>query len=532
MKKVLVSWIGHTDLLAMCPSLTDSQREEVLALLNHKHPGQAQASPVKTLIENEPFDEVHLIDNYGKDSVSNLYLKWINCKATIHRVSFQNPTNYEEIFAVSDAVLTDVYSKQKDKDFSLSLLLTSGTPTMTAVFVLLGKTKFPATFWQTHQGNVSPTRIPYDITVDLLPNLLHKSDSAFHHLSTSSPQEYEEFKHIVGNSQAIRLATGRARRAALRDVSVLLLGESGTGKELFARAIHSASRRKDKPFFAINCAALPSELIESELFGHKKGAFTGADKDKKGAFSEADGGTLFLDEIGECPLHMQTKLLRVLQPPTGKGMCIREFNRVGETATISANVRIIAATNQNLVEEIKSGQFRDDLYYRLAAISIKLPALRERKEDIIDIAEHLLQKINQDFKDDESGYEDKKFSPTTKKLVKQLTWPGNVRQLNNVILQAVVMSEGNTLTPADIEAALADMLSPQQDSDLLALPLGGDFSLDELLRTIRVRYLERARDEAGGSKKESARLLGYPSYQKLANQLHSLDISWSKPEDN
>lgn len=528
MHKILVSWIGHTDLLAMLPTLEEKQANQLRQVVKNKDGKNASHSPIKTLLESESFDEIHLIDNYSDKAVVKWYLDWLGHKAKVHKVVINNPTDYEEIFQISDSILTDICSRQKQvKEFSLSLLLTSGTPTMAAVFVLLGKTKYPAVFWQTHKGSASETKIPYDLTSDLLPDLLHKSDSAFHHLSALSPQECKGFENIIGNSRPIRLAVGRARRAALRDVSILLLGESGTGKELFARAIHEASRRKGKPFVPVNCAAIPPELMESELFGHVKGAFTDAKKDKSGAFAHANNGTLFLDEIGECPLQLQAKLLRVLQPPEDQGMCVREFQPVGAEKVCQTNVRIIAATNRNLLDEVKSGRFRDDLYYRLSAITVKLPALRQRKEDIVSIAEHILHKINKDFRRDEPGYEDKYFSVATKKFIQQFSWPGNVRELGNAILQAVVMSESEVLTPQDIDAALMESSDSCHADDVMNRPLGDGFSLDDLLNSIKIRYLKRAKAESGGMKRLAAELLGYKNYQKLDTQLQRFEIDWN-----
>ncbi|MCA8990054.1 MAG: sigma-54 factor interaction domain-containing protein, partial [Planctomycetaceae bacterium] len=233
---------------------------------------------------------------------------------------------------------------------------------MTAVLLLLGKTRYPATFYETSRDGKSwVTDVPFDL-IDVIPDVLKNPDSHLQHLASESPSEVEGFEDIVGDSRAVRDAVGRAKRAAMRGVSVLLLGESGSGKEMFAQAIHRASPRRDKTFIAINCAALPKSLLESELFGHVKGAFTGADKNRDGAFVAADGGTLFLDEVGECDLETQAKLLRVLQPITGAGPGFRKVSRIGEEKERTVDVRIIAATNRDLHSAIKHGSFRDDLF--------------------------------------------------------------------------------------------------------------------------------------------------------------------------
>ena len=314
---VLVAWIGHTDLRAMAKDLPAERQRRVLDYLP-KDRGQAAPvdGPIRTLVRSvlELASHVHLLSN-DPAWITKEYQEWLGGNPTIHPVTIGSPVDYESIFAVTDAELSAIASAYRKQGLELNIHLSPGSPAMAAVWVLLGKTKYPARFWQTHNGKASETPIPFDLTVDLIPDVLRSADAAFHHLTRQSPGQIDGFQSIVGESQAIRLAVGRAQRTALRDVSVLLLGESGTGKELFARAIHAASSRKNKPFEALNCAALPEPLLESELFGHAKGAFTGALKAKDGAFMRADGGILFLDEIGECPPSIQAKLLRVLQPP-------------------------------------------------------------------------------------------------------------------------------------------------------------------------------------------------------------------------
>jgi transcriptional regulator with PAS, ATPase and Fis domain len=232
----------------------------------------------------------------------------------------------------------------------------------------------------------------------------------------------------VGDSAGVREAVGRAKRAALRNVSILLLGETGTGKELFARAIHRASSRAGQAATGYQlCAALSKTLLESELFGHKRGAFTGADRDRPGAFESAHGGTLFLDEVGECDLETQAKLLRVLQPLPGGGPCHRVIRRLGDDRDRDVDVRIVAATNRDLYAAVRSGGFREDLYYRLATISVALPPLRERKSDIVKIAERLLEQLNRQFAAEQPGYEHRFLSASARAFLKRHDWPGNVR---------------------------------------------------------------------------------------------------------
>jgi transcriptional regulator with PAS, ATPase and Fis domain len=295
---------------------------------------------------------------------------------------------------------------------------------------------------------------------------------------------------------------------------------------MFARAIHQASPRRSQKFVAVNCAAISRELLESELFGHVKGAFTGAEGNRAGAFEQADGGTLFLDEIGECDLAMQAKLLRVLQPPPEEGPCKRVFRRVGDTKDMSADVRVIAATNRDLLTAIGEQKFREDLYYRLAVISIKLPPLVERRGDIPQIAERLLAQINRQFSAEEPGYRHKSISGAAIAFVKRHDWPGNVRQLFNALMQAAVMSGSDEIQRQDIEAALGEIPpGGSVETNMLERPLGDGFDLVKHLNEIQRHYLQRAMTEANGVKSHAARLLGIPNYQTLAEQLKRLNVT-------
>jgi Nif-specific regulatory protein len=245
-------------------------------------------------------------------------------------------------------------------------------------------------------------------------------------------KEKYDFTHLVGNSGAMRQVYEQVAQVARSNATVLLRGESGTGKEMIASAIHYNSLRSKRPFVRINCAALPDTLIESELFGHEKGAFTGADRFKKGRFEMAEGGTLFLDEIGDLPPQTQIKLLRVLQE--------REFERLGGTETIRANIRLITATNKNLEEAIAKGEFREDLYYRLNVFTIFLPPLRERKSDILLLAEHFLEKYEK-----EHGKHIKRISTPAIDMLMSYHFPGNVRELENAIERAVLVCDSSVI---------------------------------------------------------------------------------------
>ena len=301
-------------------------------------------------------------------------------------------------------------------------------------------------------------------------------------------EEVSERHHLVlGQSATMNLAVDSAKKAAHSKATVLLLGESGTGKELLARAIHNWSDRKEKPFVAINCVGLSKDLLESELFGHEKGAFTGAHQLKKGKMELADGGTVFLDEVGDITSELQTKLLRFLQE--------REFERVGGTRPMRVDVRIIAATNRDLDGDIKQGRFREDLFYRLNVVPIHLPPLRERKEDIPELAKYFLQRFSKETK--------KNFGEITREALDQLLayqWPGNVRELANVIERAVVLGQGPKLAPGDLPSSIAG--GGGQGTS----PAG--LSYHEAIDAARREMIQKALAQADGNRTEAAKLLG------------------------
>jgi two-component system NtrC family response regulator len=301
------------------------------------------------------------------------------------------------------------------------------------------------------------------------------------HLETQFKKNYD-FNNILGESSLILEAVSLAKKVAATDATVLLMGETGTGKEVFAQAIHYAGKRSMNPFVALNCSTLNKELLESELFGHKEGSFTGATKEKKGLLEEADTGTLFLDEIGEMHIELQAKLLRVLET--------REFIKVGDTKTIKADVRIIAATNKLLLNEVNAGKFREDLYYRLNAFIIILPALRERKSDIPILARHFLkvyaEKTNPRVKSIGKDFLD---------LLKKHEWKGNIRELKNIIERSLIVSNDSELTAADLPMEFST--NDVKSNDLSALDLA----------TVEKLHIQKVLNHTNNNKSETARLL-------------------------
>jgi len=299
------------------------------------------------------------------------------------------------------------------------------------------------------------------------------------------------FENIIGKSEKMQKVFEIVGKVADTNSNVLVLGESGTGKELIARAIHFDSRRKDKPFVTVNCSALPEALLESELFGHMKGSFTGAIGNKEGLFEVANGGTIFLDEIGETSAAIQVKLLRVLQE--------KEFRRIGGTKDVRVDVRIIAATNRDLARAVAEGNFREDLYYRLDVIPIQLPPLRERLEDIPILAQHFLTKCSQT-----AGKNIKGITPEAVQLLKAQEWRGNVRELENVVERVVALMTGDMIGPEDLRGCF----QKPHSEEALAPPIPEEgLNLEELLNRLERELLLKALERTRWVKKEAAKLL-------------------------
>ena len=304
------------------------------------------------------------------------------------------------------------------------------------VIIMTGNATLQRAIESIHLGVKDFLLKPFEI--DTLVKAIER-ESKLQTVQKSKPKKSrsERAEDFLGSSPALESVLALAKRAAKTDASVLLLGESGVGKEVFANFIHKNSPRASKPFVAINMAAIPENLIESELFGFVKGAFTDAHSDKPGQFELANGGTIFLDEIGEMPYHLQAKLLRALQE--------REVRRLGSEKSVRIDVRVISATNANLQEKIKNGEFREDLYYRLNTIPLNIPPLRKRKEEILQIAGKILQQNCQKY-----GFEQKEFSEDAKEQLLAYGWPGNIRELISVVERAVILSEGELITADDL----------------------------------------------------------------------------------
>ncbi len=374
------------------------------------------------------------------------------------------------------------------------------------------------------------------IDLERVQTLLHRALEAARlmHIPAVLPDEHAGDR-IIGRSVVMQEMCKTIGRIAAQDVNVLILGESGTGKELVARAIYHHSHRADKPFLAINCAAIPESLVESELFGHEQGAFTGANRQRIGKFEQCDGGTLLLDEIGDMPLPVQAKMLRLLQE--------QHFERVGGNQTLSTEVRVLAVTNKNLERLIADGRFRQDLYYRLRIVTIHVPPLRERREDIPELAHHFLYEYDRELKLDIRS-----FDPTVLELFQRYDWPGNVRELQGIIKEAMLRTTGQTILPEVLPPMDNKQLAFNNDlfqnsTSLSALPReehhdiigqietflkdGQKNVYDRIIHRVERELIIRALKTTHGHQAQASDLLGI-NRTTLRNKLRDLGIILDK----
>ncbi|NEV62342.1 sigma-54 interaction domain-containing protein [Thiorhodococcus minor] len=494
--RILVSWVGQTDLKA-------AAGVEAVGL-----------GPIGQAVTERAFERVVLLCNYPKADSAG-FLPWIERQTTatveLTLVSLSRPTHFGEIYQAVTETLARLLQRFGDAT-RLTFHLSPGTPAMAAVWILVSKTRYGAELIESSpQEGVRTAEVPFDISAEFIPEVYRQADRELVRVGSGLAEMAPEFSDIVHQGPTMRRVIERARRVAARTVPVLIEGESGTGKELLARAIHRSSPRRDRPFVAVNCGAVSRELAESEFFGHRKGAFTGATSERIGYFEAADGGTLFLDEIGELPLDLQVKLLRVLQEG--------QVTRVGTTQPRTIDVRLIAATNRALATEVVAGRFRSDLFFRIAVALIQVPSISERPGDLTPLVEHLLTQINRDGATD-PGWQTKRLAPTALNRLARHAWPGNVRELSNTLARAALWSKGDTVSERDIEEALLELPPPKAEDDgLLGHPVEQGVDLPDLMRQLASHYLAAAMQVTGGNKTRAAELLGLSSYMTLTNWL-------------
>ncbi|MFD2645579.1 sigma-54 interaction domain-containing protein [Pseudomonas japonica] len=488
-QRTLICWVGGNDLKA-------SDGGEV--------------GPILSTLRAVPFERLELLCSYPAERVEP-YLEWLRSNIDVaiepHYVSLSSPVHFPDIHEVAHAHL----QRLSDGAADLSILLSPGTPAMQAIWILLGKTRYPATFYQSSlEQGVQEVVVPFEIAAEYVPAANAIPDDKLLQLAGAQAPVNAAFDSIVTQSERMLVLKSQAQILAQKQVPVLIYGETGTGKELFARAIHNAGPRSSRPFIALNCGAIPPELIDSTLFGHCKGAFTGAIANRAGVFEQAHGGTLFLDEFGELEADAQVRLLRVLQ----EGV----VTPVGGSRDIRVNVRLITATHRNLMQAVAEEGFREDLFYRVAVGVLHLPPLREREGDLLLLADTLLKEIT---RQDET-LKGKRISAEAKKLILRHAWKGNVRELQSTLLRAVLWCSSDVVGALDIEQALFQLPKNRQDSIIPELSQGVD--LQEIISDLARRYVREALSVTAHNKTRAAALLGLKSQQTLSNWMSKYGI--------
>lgn len=503
-KSWLVAWIGKTD--------HDAAEGKL---------GQ-DIGPIATALAGaDRYDRVYLLTNYEFARGKN-YCAWLEKRAgysdrqvDLYQVDLRSPIDYAAIYAEVSSHLKGAGLPRDEVD--LTFHLSPGTPAMAAIWIILAKTRFPAKLIQTsREHGLEPVNFFFDLASDFLPEFLQRTGERIARLSEGAKESTPEFAKIIHRSPVVSRQIELARRIAALDVPALILGETGTGKELFAEAIHAASTRASNAFVAVNCGAIAPEMANSELFGHKRGAFTGAVSARKGHFVEASGGTLFLDEVGDLPLDTQVRLLRALQAG--------EVTPLGESKPMKVDVRVIAATHRDLAADVAAGRFREDLFHRLAVGIIRLPPLRDRDQDVSILLDHFLAQINADAKGRPETQE-KKISSGARKVLASYAWPGNIRELYHTLVRASIWSVGDEITASDAQGALLQI--ERKGDAVLGRPITQGFDLQELLNDVARDYITRALKQTGDRKAVAAELLGFPSYQTLGNWMKRLGVDSS-----
>lgn len=488
-QRVLTCWVGGNDL---------------------KAPGGGEVGPILSTLRAVSFDRLELLCSYPAERVEP-YLEWLRSTVEIaiepRYESLSSPVHFGEIYKAAQAHLEQLSSSGAD----LSILISPGTPAMQAVWILLGKTRYPATFYQSSlEQGVQKVDVPFEIAAEYVPAANTISDDKLLQLADGHAPVTAAFDSIITQSERILTLKYQAQILAQKQVPVLIYGETGTGKELFARAIHNASPRSTEPFIAVNCGAIPPELIDSTLFGHRKGAFTGSVENRVGVFQQAHGGTLFLDEFGELTSDAQVRLLRVLQ----EGI----VTPVGASQDVKVDVRLITATHRNLMQAVADGRFREDLFYRVAVGVLHLPPLREREGDLLLLADSLLKEITAQ----DNSLKGKKISIDAKNLILRHPWRGNVRELQSTLLRAALWCPGNLIGAPDIEQALFQL--PQDKQSPMSLDVSQGIDLQEVISSVADHYLRQALKITGNNKTRAAGLLGLKSQQTLSNWMGKYGI--------
>lgn len=472
---------------------------------------EEQPGPILSLLNVRSFEHVFLFDTPTTREISRNTKEAINalhpdCEVHVLDMKLSDPTSYRDIFGGLKQHAHAIQEEHGPANFFISVA--SGTPQMHACWVLLAASgEIPAKILHVRPPRFVTKDLPpvseIDLSSDEFPSVRFKSSSFFideHEVDVESARAQ---LGIVGDHPAMLKALEMGAMLATSLAPILITGETGTGKELFARYVHALSGRPQDTFVAVNCAAIPEDLVESILFGHKKGAFTGAVNDQTGKFDAAHKGTLFLDELGELPLPAQAKLLRILQDGI--------VEPIGQTKGHAVDVRIVAATNRELRKQIRKGNFREDLYYRLNVGEIKLPSLHERRSDIPKLVLHILDRLNGSLK------RQHRLTADALSRLQAHNWEGNIRDLENVIERSVRLSRVEVLDASDL--LITEPITYADPLDALPEPYEG-FSLDEFLGSARKQMILRALEAANGNQSQAARMLGVTpqAVHKFLNQ--------------
>jgi DNA-binding NtrC family response regulator len=500
---ILASWIGLAD-FAACNRNADDD-----------------LGPVGLALQSGEFAEALLLTDRPEASIRT-YDEWLRIRAPNvaiepKQIPLSSPSAFAEVFSgVSDAI--DERMAQFERADEVLFYLSPGTPVMAATWLILGKTRYASLrpgFLESSQRRLNRLDVPFDLAANILPDVVRAADEQVAARGEGKVMPGAGFGDIVYEGPEMQHLVTQARKIARRSLDVLIEGESGTGKELLANAIHQESLVAQGPFVAVNCGAIPENLVESELFGHVKGAFSGAISARAGYLEAAHGGTLFLDEIGELSRAAQVRLLRVLQE--------RKVIRVGSTEPRTVNIRVIAATNRDLAQDAAEGRFREDLFYRLCVAKLVLPPLRERTGDLNLLLDRLLEKLNAEGAA-QVDHKPRMLTAAGRERLLRHEWRGNVRELQNTLQRLVFLSDNTALTEADVDAALIPTVRPSGlESDILGRPLGGDLNLKAVQAEVARHYMERALQASGDRISQAAKLVG-TSRQNFSNWMRDYGI--------
>lgn len=500
METILLCWIGATDLRA-------SQ-----GIIEHD-------GPILQALKSRQFSTTVFLSNYAQEDTDQ-FITWVSrfsrIPIKVEYVQLSSPMNFSEIYLAVLKVCKREFSAYPNATFVYHI--SPGTSAMASVSILLAKTKYSGELIQSSiEHGVETVSFPFEVSAEFIPDLIAISKQTIENLAStkSSLHESTSFDAIITRDPVMRQVIHQAKKISLSEVPVLIQGESGTGKELFARAIHDFSNRKDKPFVVVNCGAIPSELVESEFFGYEKGAFTGAQAQKIGYFESAHGGSIFLDEIGELPLPQQVKLLRVIQEG--------RIQRVGATQEIPIDVRIISATNKNLIDEVAQGRFRNDLFYRIAIGLLQIPPLREREGDLGLLIEHMIALIDTEYHKIYGTVEHFSLTPGARNKLYAYHWAGNVRELFNVLKRASIWSDSGVIDEGDIQILKTRILHESPRNFLYAIQ-DGSFNIEQVLNEQATEYISYALSVTDGNKSKATKLLGLKNYQTLSNWMKRLNL--------